>query len=487
MQNFTLLKNCELVKIVLLGGMKTFVGPRLRRLRSEAGQTQADMAKVLGISTSYVNMLEKNERSVSVPVLLRLLEAYSVDWRDIADDDDTATLGDLKTTFQDPLFEDHRPDLAQLRALLAHCPDVAQSFLQLHRSYLASTDQLLSLANASESDLGILRASPEAVVHDFFRNNKNHFPELEQAAATFWDGKYVPSDDIYTALKTRLQNKMGINTEVVPVAQMPDTLREYDETRNEVRLSEGLDHPNRTFQLVHVTALIEQSDLIDTILTRLNLKEAAGLNRCRVELANYFAAAVLMPYDAFLNEALASKYDFTHLSLRFGVSFEQACHRATTLQRETAKGVPFFFLRIDKAGNVTKRFNSTGFHLAEYGGACPRLDVHTSFRTPGAIVPQFVEMPDSGRFFVFARTVNRPRFTRYTQDKRLAIAMGCGVEHLEAIGYAEELQRSNPKFTEVGINCRICPRANCDQRAHNAMILNEPVDVRRRGPTRYAS
>jgi len=467
--------------------MKTFIGPRLRRLRNEAKQTQADMAKVLGISTSYVNMLEKNERSVSVPVLLRLFEAYGVDWREIADEDNTALLGDLRTVFQDPLFENNRPDLPQLRALLAHCPDVAQSFLQLHKSYSTTTEELLGLANASESDLGILRASPEAVVHDFFRNNKNHFPELEKAAAAFWGGRHVRSDDVYAALKERLYTKSGIRTELVPVAQMPYALREYDEHKGELRLSEGLDHPNRTFQLVHMAALIEHSALIDSTLTRLNLNEDTGLNRCRVELANYFAAAVLMPYDAFLEEALASKYDFAHLSLRFGVSFEQACHRATTLQRETAKGVPFFFLRIDKAGNVTKRFNSTGFHLAEYGGACPRLDVHTSFRTPGAIVRQFVEMPDGRRFFVFARTVNRPRFTRHTQDKRLAIAMGCGIEHVDSIGYAEEFQQTNPKIIDIGINCRICPRAKCDQRAHNAMILNEPVDIRRRGPTRYAT
>lgn len=467
--------------------MKTFIGPRLRRLRNDAKQTQADMAKALGISTSYVNMLEKNERSVSVPVLLRLFEAYGVDWRDIADEDDAAALGSLRTAFQDPLFEAHRPDLPQLRALLAHCPDVAQSFLQLHRSYLATTDQLLGLANASESDLGILRASPEAVVHDFFRNNRNHFPELEEAANAFWSGRRIQSDDVYSALKDRLQTKLGVKTKLMPVSHMPNALREYDEGEKELRLSEGLDHPNRTFQLVHMTALIEHNSLIDEILGRLSVKEETGLNRCRVELANYFAAAVLMPYEDFLGEALASKYDFAHLSLRFGVSFEQACHRATTLQRETARGVPFFFLRIDKAGNVTKRFNSTGFHLAEYGGACPRLHVHTSFRTPGAIVPQFVEMPDGKRFFVFARTVNRPRFTRHTQDKRLAIAMGCSIEHLDAIGYAEEFQRGTPKVTEVGINCRICPRANCDQRAHNAMILNQTVDIRRRGPTRYAT
>ncbi|MDG1116874.1 MAG: short-chain fatty acyl-CoA regulator family protein [Flavimaricola sp.] len=467
--------------------MKTYIGPRLRRLRSEAKQTQAEMAKALGISTSYVNMLEKNERSVSVPVLLRLFEAYGVDWRDIADEDDAATLNNLRATFQDPLFEDSSPDLPQLRALLSHAPDVAQSILQLHHAYRAATNQLLVLSNASETDLEILRSSPEAIVHDFFRGNRNYFPELEEAASHFWENGPCDSDDIYAALKARLRDRLGLTTRLVPVAEMPDTLREYDEARREVRLSEGLDHPNRAFQLAHVIGLIEQREVIDAILARLNSDEPAGLNRCRVELANYFAASVLMPYEAFLSEALASKYDFAHLSLRFGVSFEQACHRATTLQRVGAQGVPFFFLRIDKAGNVTKRFNSTGFHLAEFGGACPRLDVHTCFRSPDSIVQQLVEMPDGSRFFVFARTVNRPRFTRLSKDKRLAIAMGCSIEHLATIGYAEGIPQANPRVTEVGINCRICPRGNCDQRAHNAMILKEPVNIHRRGATRYAT
>jgi predicted transcriptional regulator len=194
-----------------------------------------------------------------------------------------------------------------------------------------------------------------------------------------------------------------------------------------------------------------------------------------------------MPYGAFLTEARASKYDFDHLATRFGVSFEQACHRATTLQREGAQGVPFFFLRIDKAGNVTKRFNSTDFHLAEHGGACPRLEVHTSFRTPGRIVPQFVEMPDSSQYFVMSRTVDRPTSARHAQDNRLAVAMGCAVEHAGDIGYAEQFTVTGARMTPIGINCRICPRANCDQRAHHAAILSRPVDERRRGATRYDS
>ena len=148
-------------------------------------------------------------------------------------------------------------------------------------------------------------------------------------------------------------------------------------------------------------------------------------------------------------------------------------------------GVPFFFLRIDKGGNVSKRFNATDFHLAEYGGACPRLDVHTSFRTPGRIMPQFVEMPDRSQFFVFSRTVDRPTWERHSQDNRLAVAMGCAVQHAPEIAYAETFNMAHATITQIGINCRICPRANCDQRAHHAAILTQPIDAHRRGATRY--
>lgn len=464
---------------------KTFIGPRLRRLRQERGETQALMAKGLGISTSYVNLLEKNERPVSVPVLLKLFETYGVDWRDIAEDEDTAAFADLRGALADPLFEGARPDLTQLRAAMAHCPDLAAAFLRVHRAYQAATEQIMSISGAQDGDSVHLKASPETVVHNFFRDHRNHFPALEKAADRFWGDRDVPPDEVYTALKERLRARLGLRVRLVPVAEMPEALREYDEDRKEVRLSEALDHPNRVFQLIHVSALIEQREALDAILAASDLDDPARLARCRVELANYFAAAVLMPYRRFLTEARASKYDFDHLATRFGVSFEQACHRATTLQRSSARGVPFFFMRVDKAGNVTKRFNSTDFQLAQYGGACPRLDVHVSFRTPGRVVPQVVEMPDGSQFFVFARSVDRPSFSRHTADTRLAVAMGCAIEHAAEIGYAEEVSFTGTRATPIGINCRVCPRANCDQRAHHAILLATAVNENRRGATRY--
>jgi predicted transcriptional regulator/transcriptional regulator with XRE-family HTH domain len=461
---------------------KTFIGPQLRRLRQERGETQAQTARKLGISTAYVNLLENNQRSVSVAVLLRLFEAYGVDWRDIAEDDATARLSDLRAALQDPIFDGTRPDLHELRAAQAHAPGLIGAFMRLHRSYLATSDQLLALgAQGAETTIG---ASPEGAVHNFFRRHRNHFPALEDAAAAFWLGHPPAPDDLYAALKARLARDHRIAVHLKPVADMPQSLRRYDAERGEVWLSEALDHPNRVFQLVHVAGLIEAGAIFDSLVAQ-GPEDAQGRARLRIELANYFAAAVLMPYDAFLAEARASKYDFDHLATRFGVSFEQACHRATTMQRDGAQGVPFFFLRIDKAGNVTKRFNATDFHLAEYGGACPRLDVHLSFRLPGRIVPQLVEMPDASQYFVFARTVDRPTFERKGQDNRLAVAMGCTVDHATMIGYAEGVSLGTAPVVPIGINCRICPRVNCDQRAHHASILTTPVDERHRGATRY--
>lgn len=458
---------------------KTFIGPHLRRLRLERSETQATMARALGISPAYVNLLENNQRSVSVSVLLKLFESYGVDWHDIAEDDASTQLSDLRAALSDPLFAE-KPDLTQLRAALVHAPGLAQAFLQLHRTYLAATNQLLSLT-ATEPEIA---TSPEALVHNFFRRNRNHFKELEDAAETFWN--FPPErDEVYSALKTRLRAHSGVSVKLMTVAGLPGTLRQYDECRREILLSEALDHINRIFQLTHMAGLLEQRALFDSLIARSGITEPRGIARLRVELANYFAAAVLMPYVPFLAEARATKYDLDHLATRFGVSFEQACHRATTLQRDGAQGVPFFFLRIDKGGNVTKRFNATGFHLAEYGGACPRLDVHTSFRTPGRIVPQFVEMPDASQYFVFSRTVDRPTFERHGQDNRLAVALGCTVEHAPDIGYAEAFTLPRARMTPIGINCRICPRTGCDQRAHQAAILTQPVDERRRGATRF--
>jgi predicted transcriptional regulator len=193
-----------------------------------------------------------------------------------------------------------------------------------------------------------------------------------------------------------------------------------------------------------------------------------------------------MPYDAFLAAAEGTAYDIDRIAARFGVSFEQVCHRLTTLQREGARGIPFFFLRVDKAGNVTKRFNATSFHLAEHGGSCPKWNLHAVFAAPDVILPQFVELPDGERFLTISRTTNRPTFSRDTQDRRLAVALGCEMKYAHRIGYAAAYNLADPALlTPIGINCHLCPRQACAQRAHQPVHIDLPIDANRRGTTRY--
>ena len=255
-----------------------------------------------------------------------------------------------------------------------------------------------------------------------------------------------------------------------------------------MHLSEAMDHCNQVFQLAHVLALVELQDLLDRLTSESGITQKTSLARCQVELANYFAAAFLMPYEPFLRTAGAAAYDIDKISIRFGVSFEQCCHRLTTLQRPGSQGVPFFFLRVDKAGNVTKRFNSTSFHLAEYGGACPVWKIHMAFRTPGVIIPQFVELPDGDRFLTISRTADRPAINLETQDHRLSVALGCELKYANKIGYVLSYNLDDPRiFSPIGINCHLCPRQACSQRAHQPAFMELPIDTARRGTTRYES
>jgi predicted transcriptional regulator/DNA-binding XRE family transcriptional regulator len=466
---------------------KTFVGPQLRQLRRQRKQTQAEMAKLLGVSASYVNLLENNQRSLSVQVLMALSDAYQVDWRDLINDESSNLLADLRNAMQDPAFAADPPDLQELRAAIDHAPKLAEAFLSLHRNHRAALQRIMRQGDRGMPE-AVMASSPEAVIHDFFRKHVNYFPKLEEAAEDLREAWPCDADDVYATLKTWLRKAHGISVRTRPLEDMPDALRVYDSETGEVHLSEALDHPNRVFQLTHVLCLIEFQGLLDEITKTSGLEQGPGLARCHVELANYFAAAYLMPYDQVLQAARRTKYDVDRIAAAFGVSFEQVCHRLTTLQREGARGVPFFFLRVDKAGNVTKRFNATSFNLAEHGGACPVWNIHTSFRAPGVIQPQFVELPDGERFFTISRTTDRPVFSRETQDRRLALALGCELQYADRIGYAERFNLEDESlFSPIGINCHLCPRQACSQRAHQPLFVDLPIDLTRRGNTRYES
>ncbi len=424
---------------------KTFVGPQLRQLRRERHQTQAEMAKVLGVSPGYVNLLENNERSLSLRVLMALADHYGVDWRDIVADKTSNLLAELRSVIKDPMFS-AAPDLIELRAAIDHAPRLVEQFLYLYGVHRNTLERLMR-EGSSVTSVRLLATSAEAVL-----------------------------------------NTHGIRIKRRATEEMTQALRVYDKENRVVYLSEALDYSNVLFQLAHVVCLIELQDLLNKLTAGGKIKTGTSLARCHVELANYFAAAFLVPYEPFLREAESMWYDIDRLAARFGVSFEQTCHRLTTLQRPGAQGVPFFFLRVDKAGNVTKRFNSTSFHLAEYGGACPVWKVHMAFRLAGVIIPQFVELPDGDRFFTISRTVDRPTVNFETQDHRLAVSLGCELQHAKKLGYAAAFNLDDERiFSRIGINCHVCPRQACSQRAHQPLFMDLPLDTNRRGKTRYES
>jgi len=466
---------------------KTFIGPQLRQLRRERKQTQAEMAKALGISPGYVNLLENNQRSLSVRLLMALADAYQVDWRDIVHDETSNLLAELRNVIRDPMFSGGVPDLQELRAAIDHAPRLVENFLNLYGIHRTTIERIMRQGAGSMPE-GLLATSAEAVIHDFFRDHSNYFHRLEVAAERMRAAESCEPDDIYAVLKARLSNAHGIHVQRRAAEEMTQALRVYDRDARVVHLSEALDHPNQVFQLAHVLCLVELQDLLDDLTAGSGITQKTSLARCHVELANYFAAAFLMPYEPFLRAAESTAYDIDRIAARFAVSYEQTCHRLTTLQRPGAQGVPFFFLRVDKAGNVTKRFNSTSFHLAEYGGACPVWNIHMAFRTPGVILPQFVELPDGDRFFTISRTADRPAVNFQTQDHRLAVALGCELQYAKKLGYAASYNLNDQlMFSRIGINCHLCPRQACSQRAHQPVFMELPIDTTRRGNTRYES
>ncbi|TCO70841.1 helix-turn-helix domain-containing protein [Rhodovulum euryhalinum] len=467
---------------------KALIGSQLRQLRRDHGHTQAEMARRLKISPAYVNLLENNQRALSVPVLMALTEAYGIDMRELLSDRDAARLAELRSAVADPAFVRDRPDLPELRGAVDHAPRLVDLFLQLYRSHRSAVERLSRLGDAAAAG-DLLSSSPETLIHDFFRDNSNYFAALEAAAEEIRRQIVGAPDDMYALLKRYLRVKFQIDVRQTGIDEMPDTLRVFDDSAGRVLLSEALDHPNRVFQVAHVLALVELPGLLDDLIAESGIATEQARARCRVELANYFAAALLMPYMPFLELAEKTAYDIDRLAAAFGTTFEQVGHRLTTLQRDGARGIGFFLLRIDKAGNVTKRVNATPFALAEKGGSCPVWNIHNAFAMPDMVLPQLVEMPDGAQFFTFGRTSPRPVLGRHLQDNRLVVALGCERSDAHRIGYARSinLDREAGTVARIGIACHICPRQACSQRAHQPMHIILPIDAKRRGKTRYES
>ncbi len=458
---------------------KLFVGPRFRRIRQQLGLSQTQMAEGLGISPSYINLIERNQRPVTAQLLLRLAETYDLDLRDLATADEDRFFAELNEIFSDPLFRQIDLPKQELRDLAELCPGVTHSLQRLYAAYTEARrgETMVAAQMADRHDGASYEGNPIERVRDLIEANRNYFPELETAAETLRDEINVPSQDLFAALSTRLREKYSIVTRIMPVDVMRETLRRFDRHRRQLLISEMVDAPGRAFQVAFQIGLVECSSHFESIVGRAGPLADTQRRLYRITLANYFAAAVLMPYAAFHAAAEALSYDTQVLGQRFNVGFEQICHRLTTLQRPNARGVPFFMLRVDNAGNVSKRFSSGTFPFSKFGGTCPLWNVHSTFDTPDRLLSQVIELPDGNRYFSIAQTLRRSPAPHPHPQPRFAIGLGCEIRHASKLVYSAGLDLEKVEGTPIGVNCRLCERENCSQRAEppitRTLILDE--------------
>ncbi|ANM28479.1 DNA-binding protein [Acidobacteria bacterium Mor1] len=467
------------------------LGSRVRALRRARNLRQTKLAEMLGISPSYLNLIEHDRRPLSANLLLKLAELFQLDLQQFAAEDDARVASDLMEVFGDPAFDRHGLNSTEVREFALSSPTLARAVIQLYQVFRSTRESALSLASQLSEDRDLpgvdYSSLPSEEVTDFIHAHENYFPLLEDAATDLWKQADLRPDDMYHGLSGYLREVHGIRIEYVDSSADGGAVRRFDPQRKLLILSEALPRSSRKFQIAHQIGLVQHSPLLDE-LTRSEATLTADSSRglARIALANYFAGAVVMPYERFIDEVRRTRYDIDLLENRFGASFEQVCHRLTTLRKQGNEGIPFHLVRADVAGNISKRFSSSGIKLSRFG-ACPRWNLHTTFLTPGTITKQLSEMPDGAVYFCVARTVAKGARGYQAPKAIQAITLGCEVRHAKRMVYADAVDvDQKDALVPIGTTCRLCDRDDCEQRAFPRLQVPLQVDENLRGVSFYA-
>jgi XRE family transcriptional regulator, fatty acid utilization regulator len=432
-----------------------YLGPRLKRLRRELGLTQQAMAEDLAISPSYVALLERNQRPLTAPLLLRLARTYKLDMEDLAAEEGEDYARRVAEVLRDPIFADIDLPALEVADLATNFPGVSEALLRLHGAYLREQQALAEQRVPGEEET----TDPVAEARRFVAGRRNHFPDLD-ARAEALAGEIADAGGAQEFLRQR-----GLRVRFLPPEVLVDSIRRYDRHNEQLLIDDTLDGASRAWQLAIHIAYTEMRGEIAALVRAETFASQTAATLVRRSLAGYAAAALIMPYDRFARAAESRRYDVEALARQFGASFEQTAHRLTTLGRPGQEGVPFFFLRVDEAGNVSKRLDGAGFPFAAHGGGCPLWNVHSAFRAPGEVVTQWLELPDGQRFFSIARTVTAGGGSRERPRIYRAIALACAAEHAPRLAYAEGVDPRAAVATPIGVTCRLCHRAACRARA----------------------
>ena len=428
---------------------------------------------MLEISPSYLNQIEHDVRPLTVAVLLRITEVFGVDATFFASEDDTRLVAELRevTMDRDVAID---VDLAEVSDMVSAHPMLARAMVNLHRRYRLTTTQLAAATedrysdgSGSSSGSGSI-SMPHEEVRDYFYQRQNYLHELDTAAEDLTIRMRMHRAELARELADRLTMVHGVH--IKRRTDLGDTvLHRYDPVAKTLEISGHLSSGQTVFKMAAELAYLEFGELIDKLVEEGKFTSEESTILARLGLANYFAAATVLPYRQFHDVSENFRYDVERLSAFYSVSFETIAHRLSTLQRPSMRGVPLSFVRVDRAGNMSKRQSATGFHFSSSGGTCPLWNVYETFANPGKIGVQIAQMPDGRNYMWVARTVER-RAQRYGQPgKTFAIGLGCELRHAHRLVYSEGLDLSGENSTPIGAGCRVCERDNCPQRAFPAL------------------
>lgn len=469
---------------------KAFMGVRLKRLREERKLTQQALADALGISLSYLNQIENNQRPLTVPVLLKLNAAFGMDVQLFSDNDDARLIGELREALADPTVGENIA-LADLRELASNMPALARAFISQSRRLKQASEQAAAYAARVGDDRqgeGVsLPSTPFEEVRDFFFASRNYVDALDRAAETVAQELGMPIGRMASALAGRLEVKHGLRLADLEEDADSGVQRKYDPATRTLRLSRRLRAGQQAFQMATQLAFLEQRELMDALVADGAFSNEEARSLAHIGLANYFAGALVLPYTPFLQLAERLRYDIDLLGRDFGVGFETVCHRLSTLQRAEARGVPFFFVRVDRAGNISKRQSATDFHFSRVGGTCPLWNVYDAFSNPGQILTQVAEMPDGRAYLWIARMVENSRGGYRTPTKRFAIGLGCDLRHADRLVYSQGIVQDPAARTLIGAGCKVCERSGCSQRAFPPITKTLVIDDRQSSFAPYST
>jgi predicted transcriptional regulator/DNA-binding XRE family transcriptional regulator len=457
---------------------RTLIGRTVRRLRNERALSQQALATSLGISASYLNLIEHDQRAVTASLLIKLAETLRVDLRELSGSQERQLQVGLREAFGDPLLGAEEVPDTEIEALAASSPHAARAVLALYRTWRVAREDANGIALPSGRRIVL----PNEEARDFFDERSNHFAALEEVAESL-NRELAPGvpAEMNHAIADRLRRVHGVSVTVQPLEAAQ---RRYDPATRSLALSESLPRESRGFHMAFQLALLEAREAVEAVVNEAAPSTTEAAMLIRIGLLNYVAGALLMPYAAFHAAAAALRHDMEAIAARFGVSYEQACHRLSTLQRVGARGVPFFFLRVDPAGNVSKRFAAAGFPFARFGGSCPRWVVHTAFAQPNTVQVQVAALPDGAAFLCFARTVARPA-TRWGEPRAVhVVALGCAIANAGEVAYADGLDLDHARVG-IGLSCRLCDRPDCRSRAFPPLEHRLSLDPMTAGAAPY--